>query len=132
MAFEKIRHLDSIRAEILPSDAGTRDDGLFGNFELRLRHTRRSFGRSRLHPSIRQGRALARKITALTTKPPGGGEEAHRRWLEGRSERGASKAKQRSPWRDDLCVVRLSQASLRGAGFFTSGNGSSSVEVTTP
>ena len=33
--------------------------------------------------------------TALTTKPPGGGEEAHRRWPEGRSERGASKANQR-------------------------------------
>jgi len=52
---------------------------------------------ARLPPSIRQSRACARKSTALTTKPPGGGEEAHRRWPEGRSERGASKAKQRPP-----------------------------------
>ena len=35
--------------------------------------------------------------TAPTTKPPGGGEEAHRRWSEGRSERGASKATRRPP-----------------------------------
>ena len=35
--------------------------------------------------------------TAPTTKPPGGGEEAHRRWPEGRSERGASKATRRPP-----------------------------------
>jgi len=42
----------------------------------------------------------AREYTALTTKPPGGGEEAHRRWPEGRSERGASKAKQRPPSRN--------------------------------
>jgi hypothetical protein len=31
--------------------------------------------------------------------PPGGGEEAHRRWPEWRSEQGASKAKQRPPSR---------------------------------
>jgi len=40
---------------------------------------------------------LCAQITALTTKPLGGGEEAHRRWPEGRSERAASKAKQRPP-----------------------------------
>jgi len=55
--------------------------------------------RPRLPPSIRQGRVCARESTALTTKPPGGGEEAHRRWPEGRSEWGASKAKQRPPSR---------------------------------
>ena len=54
------------------------------------------FRRPRLPQSIRQRRA-SRKSTALTTKLPGGGEEAHRRWPEGRSERGASKAKQRPP-----------------------------------
>ena len=58
----------------------------------------------------RRPRLLSRKSTALTTKPLGGGEEAHRRWPEGRSEQGASKAKQRPPWRDDLRVVRLLQA----------------------
>ena len=35
--------------------------------------------------------------SALTTEQPGGGEEAHRRWPVGRSELGASKAKQRPP-----------------------------------
>jgi len=55
------------------------------------------FCRPRLPSYIRQSRACARESTALTTKPPGGGEEAHRRWPEGRSERGASKAKQHPP-----------------------------------
>jgi hypothetical protein len=37
------------------------------------------------------------QMWALTTETPGGVEEAHRRWPEGRSERGASKAKHRPP-----------------------------------
>jgi hypothetical protein len=41
--------------------------------------------------------AASPQMWALTTEPPGGVEEAHRRWPEGRSERGASKAKHRPP-----------------------------------
>jgi len=40
-------------------------------------------------------------FTALTTETLGGDGEAHRRWSEGRSERGASKAKHRRP---DFCL----------------------------
>jgi len=62
-----------------------------------------------IHPT--KPRLLSRKSTALTTKPPGGGEEAHRRWPEGRSERGASKAKHRPPvvFRKALPRLRISK-----------------------
>jgi hypothetical protein len=48
---------------------------------------------------------------ALTTETPGGVEEAHRRWPEGRSERGASKAKHRPPvvFRKALPRLRISK-----------------------
>ena len=42
-------------------------------------------------------RRVAPEVWALTTETLGGGEEAHRRWPKGRSERGARKAKHRPP-----------------------------------
>ena len=44
-----------------------------------------------------QDGAFAPEAWALTTETSGGGEEAHRRWPKGCSERGASKAKHRPP-----------------------------------
>ncbi|MFM8981762.1 MAG: hypothetical protein ACKOLA_02445, partial [Spartobacteria bacterium] len=41
--------------------------------------------------------AVAPEAWADTTEPLGRGEEAHRRWPEGRSEQGASKAKVSPP-----------------------------------
>jgi hypothetical protein len=55
-------------------------------------------------PCRKNGPRFARESTAATTEPLGGGEEAHRRWPEGRSERGASKAKHRPP--GSMCVWR--------------------------
>ena len=49
--------------------------------------------------------AFAAEAWALTTETQGGGEEAHRRWPEGHSERGASKAKQRPPIFFELSVT---------------------------
>ena len=42
---------------------------------------------------IQQRRRCAAEAWDDTTEAPGGAEEAHRRWPEGRSEQGASKAK---------------------------------------
>lgn len=49
---------------------------------------------------------FAPEVGALTTETPGGGEEAHRRWPKGRSERGARKAKHRSPKIRGSCHIR--------------------------
>ena len=73
--------------------------------------------------------AASPQMWALTTETPGGVEEAHRRWPEGRSERGLSKAKHgppdvfrgvlpRRPWSKNGSVEDAEPPSRRRTEFY--------------